>query len=77
MFQGRLTSGNFSASPVVVGDKIYVTSEDGDTFIFAADAKLKVIGKNSLGESCFASPAVSRGQIFMRTQRHLWCIGRR
>jgi outer membrane protein assembly factor BamB len=77
VFQSRLTTSNFSASPVVAGDKVYITSEAGDTFIFAADVKLKVIGKNSLGEPCFASPAVSRGQIFMRTQHHLWCIGQR
>ncbi len=75
VFQSRLPSSEFSASPVAAGENIFVTSEEGDTFVLAADVKLKVISKNPLGEPCLASPAVSRGQILIRTQKHLWCIG--
>lgn len=75
VFQSRLPTSEFSASPIAAGDKIYITSEEGNTFVLAAEAKLRVISKNSLGEPCLASPAVSRGQILIRTQQYLWCIG--
>lgn len=66
MWKERL-GGNFSASPVLVGDVIYATSEAGDTHIFKADPhEFKRIAKNKLGDEVFATPAISRGEIFMR-----------
>jgi hypothetical protein len=34
------------------------------------------VARNSIGEECFASPAISRGQIFIRTVGNLYCVGR-
>jgi hypothetical protein len=34
-----------------------------------------LVQTNQLGENCFASPAVSNGHIFLRSEKHLWCIG--
>jgi hypothetical protein len=36
-----------------------------------------VLAENDLGEYCLSSPAVSEGQIFIRTSNHLYCIGQR
>lgn len=59
--------GTFSSSPVLVGDQIYVTSEDGKTHIFAADPEqFEGVAVNQLGTSVFATPTFSGGQIFMR-----------
>ena len=65
----------FWASLVAAGDKIYATSQKGDTIVFAADPKeFRMIAKNSLGERTNSTPAISNGQIFIRTANALWCI---
>jgi hypothetical protein len=56
--------------------KLYVMASDARTFIFAASPKYELLATNSLGEgeSTNSSPAISNGEIFLRTVRHLWCI---
>jgi outer membrane protein assembly factor BamB len=68
--------GQVSASPVLVNGKIYVVSEKGDVFVFAAAAKYKRLAKNELGEGVLASPAVADNRLFIRGQKHLFCIGK-
>lgn len=59
-----------------VGDRLYVTSQKGTTHVFAADAgAYKPMASNELGEPSNSSPAVSDGQLFLRTAKHLWCVG--
>ena len=65
----------FTASPVAFGDKILLTSEDGDTFMVKAGAKHEVLGSNSIGEPVYASPAIADGLIFIRGEKNLYCIG--
>ena len=38
-------------------------------------AMIFYLEKNPIGEACYASPAFSKGQIFLRASKHLWCIG--
>jgi outer membrane protein assembly factor BamB len=72
----RLTTGAYSSSPVLADGRIYVTSEnEGLTSVFAAGPKFEMIAENPLDDYCLASPAVSNGQIFIRTDRFLWAIG--
>jgi len=73
----RLASGTYSSSPVLAGGRIYVTSEDGVTSVFEAGPAFRVLAENDLGEYTLSSPAISDGQIFLRTADHLWVIGRR
>jgi outer membrane protein assembly factor BamB len=55
--------------------KLYVTSKQGATYVFKPDpAGLKLLATNDLGESSNATPAISDGQIFLRTDKHLWCV---
>lgn len=76
--------GNFSASPVIVGDKILTTDEQGTTVVFEANpAEYVEISKNKLGNSAYASPTVIGGRIYLRTtfldsgkQQVLYCIGK-
>jgi len=73
----RLKTGAYSASPVLVDGKIYVTSEnEGLTSVFAAGPKFQVLAENPLDDYCLASPAVSNGQLFIRTDKFLWAIGK-
>jgi outer membrane protein assembly factor BamB len=71
-------SGNAWSSSVLSGDKVYITDQSGETVVFrASPQKLEVLHRNELGETTRASPAVSDGQVFIRTYKHLYCIGRR
>jgi len=65
----------FTASPVAFDGKILMTSEDGDTFVVKAGTKHEILGTNSVGEPVYASPAVAEGNIFIRGERNLYCIG--
>lgn len=67
--------GNFSASPVFAGGRIYLLSDTGETTVIAAAPEFRVLAKNPLGEKCQASPAIAQGRIFIRTAENLFCIG--
>ena len=65
-----------SASPVSANGYLYFLDDDGSTHVLKAEPKFTLVGRNDLGEECYASPAISGGQIFIRALRHLYCIGR-
>jgi outer membrane protein assembly factor BamB len=62
------------ASITGVGDRLYVSNRAGDTFVFAASPEFKQLAKNSIDEPVYASIAVSDGELFIRSYKHLWCI---
>ena len=65
----------FSASPVAADGKIYVASESGKVAVIKPGADWEVITVNDLKEDTFATPVLSRGQIFLRTNDSLYCFG--
>jgi hypothetical protein len=74
----RIPPGSgFAASPWAYNGKIFLLSEDGDTFVVQAGPVFKLLGRNSLDEMSLASPAVARGSLFIRTQSKLYRIARR
>lgn len=73
----RLKSGTYSSSPVLADGRVYATNEDGMTSVFKAGATFEVIAENPLNDYTLSSPAVSQGQIFIRTAKHLFAIGNR
>jgi outer membrane protein assembly factor BamB len=76
MYQQRLGKGmsGFTASPVSCGDKLYFTSEDGDIYVIQAGPEFKQLAKNTVGDVCMATPAISDGTLFVRTQKGLIAI---
>jgi outer membrane protein assembly factor BamB len=66
----------FTASLVAYEGKILLCSEDGDTFVLKAGPQHEILRTNSIGEPIFASPAISRGSLFIRGEKHLFCIRR-
>ena len=75
--QQRIKPGTYSGSPVLADGKIYVTNEDGLTTVVQAGPKFAVLAENPLNDYCLSSPAISDGQIFIRTAGYLYCIGRK
>lgn len=65
------------SSMVLAWDRIYIPNQSAETFVLKASPKFEVLAVNSLdGELTNATLAVSDGDIFIRTRKHLWCIGR-
>ena len=73
----RVRPGTYSASPVLADGKIYVTSEDGVTSVVEAGPEFKLVAENEVEGYTLSSPAISGGQIFVRTEKYLYCIGER
>jgi outer membrane protein assembly factor BamB len=73
----RLRPSTYTASPVLADGRIYITNEDGVTSVIQAGPKFVVLAENDLEEYTLSSPAVSEGQIFIRTDRALYAIGQR
>jgi outer membrane protein assembly factor BamB len=73
----RLPDSSFSSSPLLVGDKMYAVSDQGDVYVFAAEPTYQLLAKNPLGErSRGATPAVANNRLYVRGQHHLFCIGK-
>lgn len=78
VWQERLPArGEYYASPVAVEGRIYVISEDGEVTVVAAKPTFEVVGTSRMQERTMASPAVSGGQIYIRTDSALWSVGNR
>jgi outer membrane protein assembly factor BamB len=73
----RLRPASYSGSPVVADGKVFITDEDGVTSVVRAGPKFEILAQNDLGEYTLSSPAVSDGQIFIRTEAFLYVIGTR
>ena len=70
--------GKHSSSPIYAAGKIYFLEEaTGASIVIEAGSKFKQIARNTLGEKCKASMAAAQGNLFIRSERHLYCIGPR
>ncbi len=67
----------FWSSPVLVGDKVFLTDMDGKTFIFMMERSYVQKGVGSVGEFIGATPAFADSRIFIRSQRTLYCLGKK
>jgi len=80
IWEERLTgTGARNASwsaPVLAGDRLYAANQNADVFVLRANPKFECLATNSIGgEPMNASLSVSDGEIFIRTDKGLWCIG--
>lgn len=69
--------GGFSASPIFADGRLYFQNEEGVGFVVEAGKTFRLLARNELGERTLASPAVSDGALFIRTEGHLYRIGDR
>jgi len=65
----------FYASPIVVGDRVYLMDRSGVMHIFAAAGEFRPLGNPALGESSTVTGAFLDGRIYLRGEHHLFCIG--
>jgi outer membrane protein assembly factor BamB len=67
--------GVFSASPIVAGERVYFVSEGGRTIVMRAGRTAEVLAENDLDARLVASPAASRGRLFLRADDRIFAIG--
>jgi outer membrane protein assembly factor BamB len=74
LWHQRLAAGTYWSSPVAAAGKIYAVNEAGTTTVVQTGARPKVLAQNALGEAVLATPAIADGCIFLRSERHLYCV---
>ena len=65
----------YTASPVAADGKVYLASEGGKVAVLRAGGQWEIVAVNDLGGEIFATPALSKGKVFVRTGEHLYCFG--
>jgi outer membrane protein assembly factor BamB len=66
---------NVYSSPMLVGENIYLIDTKGNTHIFKLGNAYEEVATCPLGEDVYCTPAFVEGQIIIRTNKHLYCIG--
>jgi outer membrane protein assembly factor BamB len=67
--------GRHHASPVLASGLVFLINDDGDVNVIKPGVEFNLVAEYELGESCYASPAISNGQVFLRGFKHLFCFG--
>jgi outer membrane protein assembly factor BamB len=65
----------FHASPVGGAGRVYFATKEGAVKVVRAGPSFELLADNDMGEPIIASPAISGGCIFLRGEKHLYCIG--
>ncbi|MBP3959361.1 PQQ-binding-like beta-propeller repeat protein [Gemmata sp. G18] len=73
----RVFTGDVTASPILVGDKILMVSEKGEVAVVKADKEYEEPAKVSLDEGVYASPAIADGRVYIRGVNTLFCFGKK
>jgi outer membrane protein assembly factor BamB len=66
--------GKFWSSSVAGDGKVYITNETGTTYVVRAGPHYELLATNKLDEYTLASPAISSGELLIRTEKQLWCV---
>ncbi|QQS46332.1 MAG: PQQ-binding-like beta-propeller repeat protein [Acidobacteriota bacterium] len=72
----EVAANAFTSSPWAYNGKLFALNEDGETYVIQAGPEYKLLGRNSLGEMCMATPAIARGSLIIRTASKLYRIGK-
>jgi outer membrane protein assembly factor BamB len=65
---------SYHASPVAGDGRIYFTAKEGVVHVVKAGPEMEIVAVNGVDETIVASPAISQRQIFLRGEKHLYCI---
>lgn len=69
-------SGNFTSSPLLIDERVVAVNEDGELFVFQASPQsYQVVGRLKLGDGVLATPALADGRLYIRSEKHLFCLG--
>jgi outer membrane protein assembly factor BamB len=66
-----------NSSPIASDGHIFLSDNDGKTFVVKAGREFKLVATNPLGERISASSAITGDSLIYRTDSHLYCIGKK
>jgi outer membrane protein assembly factor BamB len=75
VYKERMGGTSYTASPVAADGRLYFTSEQGEVRVVKAGRTFELLAVNELGDYCLATPAISNGSLFVRSQHYLWALG--
>lgn len=67
--------GKQYSSPVLADGLVYMPNDEGVITVIKPGPTFEYLAKNAIGEGMYASPAISNGKIYLRGDKHLFCIG--
>src|SRR5207249_1186210 len=73
-YQERV-GGNYFGSPIWIDGRLFCVSTSGELVVVEASDRFNALHRYPLNELCYSTPAVALGQMFVRTEKHLWSIG--
>jgi outer membrane protein assembly factor BamB len=76
-YQKRIAPGGYTASPIASDGRLYIGDEEGNLYIVKAGPEFEILSKKDFGEVLMATPAISQSMMLVRTQHHVWSVGRR
>jgi outer membrane protein assembly factor BamB len=76
VWKQQLGRDRFTASPILVDGKVYAVADGGAVYVFEAAPKFKQLARNPIGERVSSTPAVADNRLFVRGDKHLFCIGK-
>jgi outer membrane protein assembly factor BamB len=81
LWKDRIGTGNFTSSPIAANGLAYIQSDEGETIVVRPGPKLEVVSRNTVGRTADelfrASLTPCDGQMFIRSDRMLYCVGQR
>jgi outer membrane protein assembly factor BamB len=70
----HLTS-NYDSSPLYINGNVWFFSVKGEVLVIKAGPKYEVVAENQMDSGIWATPAVIRNSMILRTQKFIYCIG--
>ena len=77
LYKERIGGVSYTASPVAADGRIYFTSEQGQVRVVKAGPEFELLAVNEMDDLCMATPAISNGALFVRSQHFVWCLGKK
>jgi outer membrane protein assembly factor BamB len=72
--EGSASRNSSWSSMLLDRDRIYLPNQSGDVFVLRAGPKFELLSRNSVNEPTNASLAAADGELFLRTDKALWCL---
>jgi outer membrane protein assembly factor BamB len=77
VYKERLGGVSYTASPVAADGRLYFVSEEGQARVVKSGRQFELLAVNDIDDICMATPAISDGTLFVRSQHHLLALGRK
>jgi outer membrane protein assembly factor BamB len=77
IYKERLGGESYTASPIAADQRLYFTSEQGQVRVVKAGPEFQLLAVNEIGDVCMATPAISNGMLFVRSQHFLFALGQK